>query len=503
MANNFSQPQRQSPIGVLVMFFYTLQVYAKALWPILLVTILKIEKYNKLYLSLIIAAVLVVVAIISYFKYRNFTFFLDDENEEFVITEGIFNKTKTAIQLHKIQQVNINQSFIQKIIGVYELEVDTAGSNKKEGNIKAISHQLALSLKTRLLENNKRKPVAENQDDFSLGIDNPIINEIIPFIKISFASLLKVAVTSNYGRSIALMFAFFFSIYENFKNTLGDDNTDTNIANFFENSILMGSMSILIVILIFVVLVFNLVRVIFKFYDYKVSKQSGSLLLSFGLLNSKSTIIKPEKVQITTITQNFLQKKMNILGIKIKQATSGEPQERKSAIEIPGCNADERNEILQLLLGQIPEKGVKLLPNYRKLVFTIFTTIMLPLFLYLGIGTWLATEVFEYYYLLPFYVIGIGLLVVFGFKNNRLFVNDSFIIKQSGAWDISNDIIAPDKIQAITTSQLFWHKKANIGSLILHTAGGDIAFQLGNFEIIKEFVNQWLYKIETSDSNWM
>jgi putative membrane protein len=47
MAANFSQPQRQSPIGVLVMFFYTLQVYAKALWPILLVTILKIEKYNK------------------------------------------------------------------------------------------------------------------------------------------------------------------------------------------------------------------------------------------------------------------------------------------------------------------------------------------------------------------------------------------------------------------------------------------------------------------------
>jgi len=503
MAANFSQPQRQSPIGVLVMFFYTLQVYAKALWPILLVTILKIEKYNKLYLSLIIAAVLAVVAIISYFKYRNFTFFLDDENEEFVITEGIFNKTKTAIQLHKIQQVNINQSFIQKIIGVYELEVDTAGSNKKEGNIKAISHQLALSLKTRLLENNKRKPVAENQDDFSLGIDNPIINETIPFIKISFASLIKVAVTSNYGRSIALMFAFFFSIYENFRNTLGDDNTDTNIANFFENSILMGSISILIVILILVVLVFNLVRVVFKFYDYKVSKQSGSLLLSFGLLNSKNTIIKPEKVQITTITQNFLQKKMNILGIRIKQATSGAPQERKSAIEIPGCNADERNEILQLLLGQIPEKGVKLLPNYRKLVFTIFTTIMLPLSLYLGIGTWFATEVFEYVYLLPFYVIGIGLLVVFGFKNNRLFVNDSFIIKQSGAWDISNDIIAPDKIQAISTSQLFWHKKANIGSLILHTAGGDIAFQLGNFEIIKEFVNQWLYKIETSDSNWM
>jgi uncharacterized membrane protein YdbT with pleckstrin-like domain len=31
---------------------------------------------------------------------------LDAENQEFIITEGVFNKTKTAIQLRKIQQVN-------------------------------------------------------------------------------------------------------------------------------------------------------------------------------------------------------------------------------------------------------------------------------------------------------------------------------------------------------------------------------------------------------------
>jgi putative membrane protein len=42
--------------------------------------------------------------------------FLDAENQEF-ITEGVLNKTKTAIQLRKIQQVNINQSFIQKLVG--------------------------------------------------------------------------------------------------------------------------------------------------------------------------------------------------------------------------------------------------------------------------------------------------------------------------------------------------------------------------------------------------
>lgn len=95
------------------------------------------------------------------------------------------------------------------------------------------------------------------------------------------------------------------------------------------------------------------------------------------------------------------------------------------------------------------------------------------------------------------------LILIFGYRNNRLYVSEDFIIKQSGAWDVDNSIIEPLKIQAITTSQLFWHKKANIGSVTIHTAGGDLSFQLGNYTKIKNYVNLWLYKIEISNSNWM
>jgi putative membrane protein len=101
-----------------------------------------------------------------------------------------------------------------------------------------------------------------------------------------------------------------------------------------------------------------------------------------------------------------------------------------------------------------------------------------------------------------FYVLFVG-IVYFSFRNNRLFINDDFIIRQSGAWDVDNEIIEPGKIQAITTSQLFWHKSVDIGSITIHTAGGNISFQLGNFTTIKQYVNLWLYEMETSDSNWM
>ena len=199
MESYFNQPQRQSSVGILVMFFDTIQHYARALWPILVIWILKFDEINKLYLTLGTIAVFIVIGVVAYLKYLNFTFYLDRENQEFVINEGIFNKTKTTIQLHKIQQVNINQSLIQRAIGVYALDVDTAGSTAKEGKIKAISQLLALELKSCLLDNQNIK---SSQNTVLSTKITPFQAEQ-PFIKISFLSLLKMGITSNYVRSFS------------------------------------------------------------------------------------------------------------------------------------------------------------------------------------------------------------------------------------------------------------------------------------------------------------
>jgi putative membrane protein len=504
MGGDFSQPQRQSIVGIFIMFIYSLQGYIKAFWPILVIWIFKFDEINKGYLLAGTVAVFVVIGIIAYLRYRNFTFYIDQENDEFIITEGVFNKTKIAIQLHKIQQVNINQSFIQRVVGVYELAVDTAGSNKKEADIKAISHALALDLKVRLLENDKKKIIEESSvDSAEIAIEKQVETDI-PFINISFLSLLKIGITSNYVKSFFVLLAFFFTLSDQIKQITGRDVLhDENIEDYVDKSQLVNVFLILFILFFLAVIVINLIKTVFTYFDYKITRQKGSLLLSFGLLNTRSTIVKPEKVQITSITQNFLQKKMNVLEFKIKQATNGEKEAHKMAIEIPGCNKLEKDAILKLLFQKIPEKGVMLKPNFRKLGFSVFLTIGLPLLGFYFVRDFIVTQMPMIDYLAGFFVVFMGLIQFFIFKNSRLFINDDFIILQSGAWDVSNEIIEPSKIQAITVSQLFWHKNINIGSLTLHTAGGNIAFQLGNFTAIKQYVNLWLYEIETSDSNWM
>jgi len=505
MSANFNQPQRQSIVGILVMFFYSLQEYAKALWPILVIWFFKFNEINKGYLFGGTMAVFVIIGIVSYLKYLNFTFYIDLDNDEFIITEGVFNKTKTTIQLFKIQQVNINQSFIQRLVGVYELAVDTAGSNKREGNIRAISHALALDLKARLLENESKKTVdfADMVDSEEL-INKKVIDTEIPFIKISFLSLLKIGITSNYVKSFFVLLAFFISLFDHIKQITGRDVLhEQNVEDYVERSQIATAFLVLLIFFFLTVIMINLIRTVFKYFDYKIARQKGSLLLSFGLLNTKSTIIKPEKVQITSVTQNFFQKKMDVLHLKIKQATGGEKEDHKQHIEIPGCNKLEKDAILKLLFQKIPEKGVMLKPNFRKLGFSVFLTIGLPLIGFYFIRDLVIEQLPMIDYFVVLFIFFIGIIQFFIFRNSRLYINNDFIILQSGAWDVTNKIILPNKIQAITTTQLFWHKNINIGSLTLHTAGGNISFHLGNFTTIKQYVNLWLYEMETSDSNWM
>jgi putative membrane protein len=503
MNNDFSQPQRQSLIGVVIMFADTIQGTIRAMWPILIVWLFKINQVKQIYIWTGIPAVILLITLIAYLKYRNFTFFLDEDNEEFVVRKGIWNKTRIAIPLDKIQQVNINQSLIQRIIGVHALEVDTAGSHSKEVSIRAIREATALSLKQRLLDG-KLNTLQEREGDATESI--PLAKQQTrPFIQISTLSLLKTGITSNYIRSFAILLAFIISGFQHldeFVNAVGYGNS---LDNYIKAEIMLRFLTVIIGTMIFLTLLVNLTRTLIRYYNFKITKQQNALLLSYGLLNTKNTILRPDKVQIVTVGRNYFQKKFNINDLKIRQASGTEYNDReqkKNHIEIPGCNEDEKNVLLKFLLEKTPERGIIVKPNFRKLIFATFKSIIIPLGLYFIFLINFPT-IREYIVFVPVYTLIAALLLYFGFKNSRLFVNEDFIIKQSGAWDIDNDFIAPHKIQCVSVKQFFWQKSSNVGTVTLHTAGGTISFGLANFTKLKELVNYWLYQVETTKKNWM
>ena len=504
MQIDFKTPQRQSILGIVIMFADTFQSVVRAMWAPLLIVLFKLEPEKYIIVGLSFIGIVIIVAVIAFLQYRNFTFFLDEDNQEFILSKGILNKSRINIQLSKIQQVNINQSIIQKIVGVYSLNIDTAGTDKKEISIRAIDQDLALILKERLLDYDNKEEVILDENQEVIPNENSITK---PFIKISYATLFKVGITSKYGRTIAILITFIVTLFQTFKDAVDTFELDeSQVDSVFEQGLGLMSALILILGLLMLVLLINIVRTFIKHFDFEIVKQKNSLVVTSGLLAKKNTLLNPLKVQITSFSQNFFQRKFKILDMNMKQASNSEvedKQKKSNVIEVPGCDSSERNEILKIILGKIPEKGQEFVPNFRYLIFRVLFGVILPIGIF-AVLSFTVIDDLQFYLPLIFVYLGlVGTMIYFGYKNYRMYSNSEFIILKHGAWDVENEIIQPHKIQGITTKQYFWHKSSDVGHLTLHTSAGDVHFQFGNFTEIKQLVNYWLYQVETSTENWM
>lgn len=494
---DFSVPQRQSLVGVLVLFANTLQKSIRALWPMILVFVFNNKNYEPYVIYLGIFGIFSLIAITAFVRFWFFKFYIDYKLKEFVIENGVFNKTKTTIPFHKIQKVTIDQSLIQRIFNVHKLELDTAGSDKKEASIKAVSQEMAVELKRNLLENVK-------EESLLIAESKLVEEQPKPFITISLPSLLKIGITSNYLLSFIYLIGIFSTISENLKQ-IGKENLIEDNINQLEKLPIASLMLVFLLFSLTAIIVTNLVITVVKYFNFTIKKDGKSFVLTYGLLNIKNTIINPEKVQIIKLTQNFFQKKLNINTVEIFQASSDMKRaSAKDKTKIPGCNKAEKEQIVQLIINKLPIYEAILYPNIRKLLISVFFFIVLPV----SIGHFVNNFIDRFslntiLLLIGLYVVFMGLILYFSYRNYRLFISNEFIVKQSGAWDIDHEIIMPYKIQAVKTQQFFWQKMTNIGSVVLYTAGGRISFSTANYMKIKEQVNKWLYQVEVSKENWM
>ena len=498
MNNDFSKPQRESAFGIIIMGAHTMLTIGKASFFLFIIAFAKMSGTSFTYLISGISAIIIFSFIFAYLWYLKFTFFLDKEKQEFVVNKGIFNRDQVIIQLDKIQQVNINQNILQKIIGVYGLKIDTAGAHGEEVSIKAIDETSAYSLKEHLL--NSRTATEAGSE---IESENNKAEEA-PFLRISEWTLFKVGLTSNYGQSLTLLAAFFYTVIYEGRQLLDTFKIDKHeIQSTVTGMLTIVTAFILIACLLIVLLIINLVRTFYKYFELEISAHKNTLLLSSGLIAKKNTLISPNKVQITKYSQNYFQKKMNMLNMSLRQAHFGQSKKghemQGNTLEIPGCNAGERDELLKMILGKAPIKGKTFVPDWRFLNLPVFFKLILPVSIFLLLA-FNIPEVKPFIGIaIAYFVIGV-LMIYISYRWHRISVSQDFIIKTSGIWDISDEIVAPNKIQAITTFQYPWHKGVDVGHLTLHTAAGQIHFKYGNYTEIKQLVNYWLYQVEIQDS---
>lgn len=489
MNPDFAAPQRQSKKGIIILALISYGKLLKNFWFVVLYILFKKKEYTVELLILLVIVSLVFVVINAYIKYQYFTYELNFQDDEFIIKKGVFNKKTILLEKSKIQEVNINQPFFHRILNIYQLEIDSPGTDKKEIMIEAISNGNAQYLRSYLLD---RKVTAE--ENLTSDIQQ------VPQIKISISSLLKYAVTANYVKSffalISLVIYFTQQVSKNF---------NLDLETYLKNEVAytnIGSLSIFTFIAAFLLvavfgILINVIRTFVVYYHLIVSKFDYYLSVEYGLFNTKNQLINKDKVQIITITQNYLQKKWNVLHLKFNQV--GEENSKNNSNNILGIDEKEKNSILEFLYNKLPIFENRIKPNFRYIISRTVALIILPV----AIGFFLFSENVPVLLYSIFYSIFAAVIIYFSFNNSRLSYNEHFIEKQSGIWDVEQKTFQIEKIQTVTISQYFWQKRSDLGNIFLSTAGGSIKMKTAKISELRNMANYCLYKVESSAKNWM
>lgn len=498
-SQEFSVPHRQSEVGIVLIFLTTLYKLLRGFWAV--GAYLIFSKPNGTILVYIVVGLVVLGVLVlgySYVYYRKFIFHIDYEKEAFILQKGVFSSQNTEIPFDKIQQVNTEQSLLQRLINVHSLVIDTAGGEKKEAEIKAISKAKAHRLSEILMEMKEPETVEVSGNE----TEDSTFSQVEWHYKMDFLTLLKIGISSNFLRGFTLLLVFFSTIYQEVSRWAGQYSVDEYMNELPDPAASISTLLVIFLVVLMGSMLITVIEVFIKYFNLKLYRTKRSLHLEMGLKTNKKVSLQPRRVQWLQIKTNPIQKKLDLHELKISLASS-EDSFGKSKLKIPGIGKAILEKVTTFLFTAEKSNFQKNFQPHIILFFRRFLFSLLPVLIG-AIALFLTPFVdFKLFVLLAvLYSVLMGTYQFLSFKALELFITEDFLGKKHGVWNKRVGKIQAYKLQAITVSTPYFYKKRNLVNLTFHTAGGDISFPAVDKKILP-FINYLLFKIEVSREDWM
>lgn len=493
----FNQFTHQSKKGIIVIYGNLLYKTLKVSWLLLLLFLKEFSNFSSeglTYVYLGFFSVLLVLLLRAFLLYKNFQFKI--ENHHFIVQQGVLKKTNTSISFDRIQNINFKQNIIQQLINVYQVNIETAGSNKTEISIKALSLAAAEALK---------KEISFSKVSVTESNEEPT-NQ--PFLKISFLELLKVGLTENHLQSLLLFLAILLGFYQQIEEILEMLNGTNLVSDIVLKSetILHESVlffSLLLFVLISIAILSSLVKVVLKHFNLTLQLKENTFEIQQGLFTKKAIALRENKIQSLTISSNPLKKILGIYSVTFKQAISGKVQQKKDKlIRVVGCKKVQIVKIKEkLFYAKDIETSKKYFSDYYY-KYRMYAVCFLVLLLLNSVG-YFSFKTFQFLYsnllLLPIFVVSIHFIYqkrYYKFSEDLLLVGNGFI-------ETHTSYLPFYKVQNIKMKQTFFQYRRNLVDLVFQTAAGKIILPCIAKEKAVEIYNHTLTKIETSTKTWM
>lgn len=487
--HNWNIPQRQATAGLLVIIYKALLTVIKAIWPLVLVVLFR--ERNKTFdtfemLLIGIPALILIRSVIDFFYFR---FYI--ERDDLIIKRGFLSKKVISIPLNKIQSVHIEQNLVHQFLDVAKLTIDTAGSEKSEAEIDAISMQKAESFKEFLLQNEKSLHEKEQ---------NAIHRLETPLIRLSIRDLFKLGLSANHLQAFFIVLAFSISMLQNLEEIFGRQVITIIQESSSAIGFSPGSVVALIVFVLIISVMVSVVKIALTYSNFNCSETEQGFRIQTGLINSRQNLVPFSKIQYISWEANWIRRQIGLYMLEFHQAQN-EKAKKKQRIRLPITKKEYVNKLLSPYHQAVKSiahssHGIhKIYPFRRMLVAGLPISVITAAFTFF----WVKEYALLFFLWVP-YVYFVNIIYQ---KKFRLYVSPEAFQVNSGAWGKESMIAQWYKIQYITLKQSIYQRKRQLATVVIHTAGGRIQIPYVKLDLAQVIQNYSMYKIETATKHWM
>ena len=245
-------------------------------------------------------------AVVRYFNYRYAV-----TEDSLVITDGWVTRSTRTIPLDRIQNINLKRGLLHRIMGIVDVEIETAGGAKAEAQLSALSEDNARRLKVLLTGESHlaMSPVMAARQD-------PLVYAA------TSRELFLAGATQN--RAFAIFFAVvgLFGVGSQALIERSARNALRSSGTFLERMDWWKTGALALLGLLLIGWIASIVMSFVTYWGFELRQQSGKLKRTYGLLNHVENVIQIRRIQVVRVSETMVQRWMKLCSMHVDTAGS-------------------------------------------------------------------------------------------------------------------------------------------------------------------------------------
>jgi putative membrane protein len=420
--------------------------------------------------------------------WQRFTFSFDGEVVR--VEEGVLSRHHRALDVARIQQVELDRSALQRLLGLAALRIETAGSSSEvEVELRVLPDADAVALRE-AVRASRAAALARTAPAAAADAAAPTTHAAAEIARVPLAHVVLAAVTGAqllvFPALLAASFQFLGDLTTGYLERAIEQLIGTGLVAPDELTIGPGWTTVTLFAATTIVLSFLTAVVVGVLREarFTVTRVEDDLHLTRGLLSTRDSVVPLRRVQLVEVQRNWARRLLGFAAIRIHSAGGSGDASRRVAI--PLVPDGEVDRLLRALLPGVP--GVPPLTAHpptalrRAILRWVRPALFLPAAVWLawavlppGLAATVAWVEPARWFVLGLPVVAAALGAI-EYRQLAHGLTDRVVAARQGALSVTTAVAPVVKVQATSSRRSYFQRRLGLTTVVAHVAGpgGDV-----------------------------